>query len=492
MASTVLSGRYELGRVLGRGGMAEVREARDVVLGRRVAVKILHPALAEDPAVIERFRREATTLAALNHPDLVGIYDAGSDGDSRYLVMEYLEGRTLADVLREDGALDPATALAVGARAASALEAVHRAGLVHRDVKPANIMITPDGGVKLMDLGIARAADTTALTAASMVVGTAAYFSPEQAQGRAADARSDIYSLGCVVYEMVTGRRPFEADSPVAMALQHVNAQPDAPSALVADLPDGFDAVLARALAKDPDLRHPSAAELARELERLGAGEPVAAAPVGASAATQAMTAPAPATAVQPVTAPVEPAGPAPRRGVHPATWLLATLVAVAALAVLAAATGLFDTDDDAGDETAVDVEDTDAGDGTEVPEEPEDPEPPGTEDTTTTTEAETTTTTEAATDFGPVDRAAAAVGTEADQALADGEIDQSARDNLAGKAADAAAKARDGDDDALDQVASLRDDLDALRDGGDLTPPTYDRLRRAVDDLEAAITAVL
>jgi eukaryotic-like serine/threonine-protein kinase len=489
MASTVLSGRYELGRVLGRGGMAEVREARDVVLGRRVAVKILHPALAEDPTVIERFRREATTLAALNHPDLVGIYDAGSDGDSRYLVMEYLEGRTLADVLREDGALDPAAALAVGAHAASALDAVHRAGLVHRDVKPANIMITPDGGVKLMDLGIARAADTTALTAASMVVGTAAYFSPEQAQGRAADARSDIYSLGCVVYEMATGRRPFEADSPVAMALQHVNAQPDAPSALVAGLPDGFDAVLARALAKDPDLRHASAAELARDLERLGAGESVAAAPVGALAATQAVTAPAPATAVEPATETVAAGDPAPRRGVHPATWLLAALVVVAALAVLAAAAGLFDTDDDPGDDTAVD-EATDAGEGTEAPQ--ADPEAPAPEDATTTTEAETTTTTEAATDFAPVDRAAAAVGSEADQALADGEIDQSARDNLAGKAADAADKARDGDDDALDEVESLRDDLDALRDDGDLTPPTYNRLRRAVDDLDAAIASVL
>jgi eukaryotic-like serine/threonine-protein kinase len=489
MASTVLSGRYELGRVLGRGGMAEVREARDVVLGRRVAVKILHPALAEDPAVIERFRREATTLAALNHPDLVGIFDAGSDGDSRYLVMEYLEGRTLADVLRQDGALDPATALAVGAHAASALEAVHRAGLVHRDVKPANIMIAPDGGVKLMDLGIARAADTTALTAASMVVGTAAYFSPEQAQGRAADARSDIYSLGCVVYEMITGRRPFEADSPVAMALQHVNARPDAPSALVAGLPEGLDDVLARALAKDPDLRHPSAAELARDLERLGAGEPVAAPPAGALAATQAMTAPAPATAVQPATEMVATADPAPRRGANPATWLLAALVAVVALAVLAAATGLFETDEDTGDDTAVDVGDTDAGARTEGP--GEDP-APGPEDTTTTTEAETTTTTEAATDFGPVDRAAAAVATEADQALAAGEIDQSARDNLASKAADAGAKARDGDGDALDQVASLRDDLEALRDDGDLTPPTYNRLRRAVDDLEAAISAVL
>jgi eukaryotic-like serine/threonine-protein kinase len=490
MAPTVLSGRYELGRVLGRGGMAEVREARDVVLGRRVAVKVLHPALAEDPTVIERFRREATTLAALNHPDLVGIYDAGSDGDARYLVMEYLEGRTLADVIRDDGPLDPTTALSVGAHAASALEAVHRAGLVHRDVKPANIMITPGGGVKLMDLGIARAADTTALTAASMVVGTAAYFSPEQAQGRAADARSDIYSLGCVIYEMVTGRRPFQADSPVAMALQHVNAEPDAPSALVDGLPDGFDAVLARALAKDPARRHGSAAELAEDLERLRAGQPVTA-PAGAIAATQAMTAPAPATAVQPATEAVATSGPVPgRRGVHPATWLLAALVVIAALAVLAAAAGLLDTDDDTGEGAATDVEVTDEGDGTAPPE--TEPEAPAPEETTTTTSAETTTTTEASPDFGPVDRAVASLTSEADAALAGGELDQSARDNLVGKAADAASKARDGDEDARDQVTSLRDDLDSLRDGGDLTPPTYDRLRRAVDDLDAAIAAVL
>src|SRR6266508_2872125 len=241
MASSVLSGRYEVGRVLGRGGMAEVREARDLLLRRRVAVKILHPSLAGDPAFIERFRREATAVAALNHPFLVGIYDAGSDGDTRDLVMEYVEVTTLAELLRDGTRLDVPRVLAVGVAAARALDAVHQTGLVHRDVKPANIMITPTGGVKLMDLGIARTADASALTATSTVVGTAAYLSPEQARGVAADARSDIYSLGCVLFEAVTGRRPFDGESPVAVALQHVHTDPPVPSTLVGDLPAELD-----------------------------------------------------------------------------------------------------------------------------------------------------------------------------------------------------------------------------------------------------------
>jgi eukaryotic-like serine/threonine-protein kinase len=486
MPSSVLSDRYELGRVLGRGGMAEVREAQDLRLHRRVAVKILHASLADDPAFIERFRREATAVAALNHPGLVGIYDAGSDGDTRYLVMEYLEGTTLAELLREQGRLDVSRLVEVGVAAAGALEAVHRAGLVHRDVKPANIMITPDGGVKLMDLGIARSSDASALTATSSVIGTAAYLAPEQALGQPADARSDIYALGCVLYEAATGRQPFEGDSAVAVALQQVNAVPPVPSSLVSDLPADLDTILARAMAKEPALRYTTAADLSEDLQRLRRGVPVTAVLPATDAPTQAM-APADEIAVRSRTA----AGVPEVRRNRTSRWVAAGLVAIAAvvgLIALAVAGGLFDGD---GDDPAMgDGEVTEPQpDGTTVPEPApqataDAPAPPG--DATTTAPGTDVT------DLAALDQAVAEVTAEADGALAAGEIDQSARDNLVDKAADAADKARSGDDDALDQVESLREELEDLRDDGDLTPPTFNRLRRAVDSLEAAITAVL
>jgi eukaryotic-like serine/threonine-protein kinase len=501
MSPTVLSDRYELGRVLGRGGMAEVREARDLVLGRRVAVKVLHATLADDPAFIERFRREATAVAALNHPSLVGIFDAGSDGDTRYLVMEYLEGQTLADVLRERGRLEPARAVEVGIAAAEALEAVHQAGLVHRDVKPANIMVTPRGGVKLMDLGIARAADATSLTATQSVIGTAAYLSPEQARGLPADARSDLYSLGCVIYEAAAGRRPFQGDSAVSVALQHVNDDPPAPSHLVDGLPEGLDAVLARALAKDPDRRYATAAEMAADLRRLERGDPVAGAALGGIAATQAMTGmgttamhPGPeatATMASPVAADTDPE---PQGSDRTARWLLAALLLIVGAIVLAAAMGAFDTGDgDDADIVAPGEDVTEPAEDEAPPETEPEPEPEDTvaEETTTTVE-ETTTTTEPPSDFGAVDSAVAAVAAESDQALADGEIDESARDDLVDMAAKAAEKARDGDEKALDEVEDLREELDDLLDDGDLSRPTFNRIRQAIDDLDSAIRAVL
>lgn len=488
MAVSVLSGRYELGGVVGRGGMAEVREARDLVLDRRVAVKVLLPALAADPTFIERFSREATAAASLSHPNMVAIYDAGSDGDTRYLVMEYLDGRTLADLLRDHGRLDLGQVLKVGAAVASTLGAVHRAGLVHRDVKPANIMVSPGRGVKLMDLGIALAADVTSLTATATVIGTAAYLSPEQAQGQVADARSDLYSLGCVLYEAATGQRPFEGDSLVAVAMQHVNAHPPAPSRLVDDLPAALDTVLARAMSKDPARRYATADDLARELERLERGLDTAAGPDDASASTRAMAITDP-TAVH--TGPrVGAAGdernePTRRRQPRAAVWVLAALVLAAGVAVATVAAGLFDDGTGArgpGDQTPAPT--GDRAEGTETT--------PATDQPTPTTAATTSTTAPPAADFTVLDDAVAEVGVEADRARDAGEIDQSARDNLVDKASDVAAKARDGDSDALDQVESLREDLQDLRDDGDLTAPPFNRLRRAVDYLEAAIIAVI
>jgi serine/threonine-protein kinase len=315
-----------------------------------------------------------------------------------------------------------------------------------------------------------------------MVVGTAAYLSPEQAQGLAADARSDIYSLGCVLYEAVTGRRPFEGESSVTVALQHVNADPPAPSSLVGDLPAELDTIVARAMAKDPAQRYASAADLAEDLERLGRGVSVTAgsadgAPTLAMAATDA-------TAVHPgPRVGATESQPWRRDASRAAGWLLVALALVAAVAALAVVGNLFDSNGE-GTEPQ--------GDTDGVPETTPEATTP---DEATTTPADVTTTTPAtgpAADLAAVDLAVAAVGAEADRALAGGEIDQSARDNLANKAADAGDKARDGDGDALDQVESLRADLNALRDDGDLTQPTFNRLRRAVDDLETAIIAVL
>src|SRR6266540_5006027 len=205
----LLSGRYLIVEPLGRGGMAAVYRGTDRVLGRTVAIKVLNPELAEDQRFVERFRHEARAAAALNHPGVVGVFDTGSDGDQHYIVMEHLEGRTLAEVLRDERLLPPERALSIAAEVAEALEAAHRAGLVHRDVKPSNVMIMPNGTVKVMDFGIARAAAGASFTQTGMVMGTATYFSPEQARSDPVDARSDIYSLGAVLYEMLTGRPPF-------------------------------------------------------------------------------------------------------------------------------------------------------------------------------------------------------------------------------------------------------------------------------------------
>src|SRR5437867_6067839 len=214
----VLAGRYELDRVLGHGGMAEVYLGTDRVLGRPVAVKILADRFARDGSFVARFRREAQSAAALNHPNVVSVFDTGSDDGTHYIVMEYVKGKTLSQVIREDAPLLPERAVEITQGVAQALAFAHRAGIIHRDVKPGNIMLTPHGDVKVMDFGIARATTSESLTQTATVLGTATYFSPEQAQGAAVDARSDIYSLGVVLYEMLTAVPPFSGDSPVTIA----------------------------------------------------------------------------------------------------------------------------------------------------------------------------------------------------------------------------------------------------------------------------------
>jgi eukaryotic-like serine/threonine-protein kinase len=266
--SRVLSGRYELGSRLGKGGMATVFRGTDRLLGRTVAVKVLAPQFADDRKFVERFRREAQAAAGLNHPNVVSVFDTGSVDGVHYIVMEFVEGTTLADIIREEGALPPRRAAEIAMAVCRALSSAHEKGMVHRDVKPGNVLITPDGGVKVADFGIARVAAGEPLTVTGSVMGTASYLSPEQAKGEKVDARSDIYSLGCVLYEMLTGRAPFEADSPVSIAFKHVEEQPTAPSTVNHAVPRELGAVVMKALAKDPADRQHSAEDMASDLRQ--------------------------------------------------------------------------------------------------------------------------------------------------------------------------------------------------------------------------------
>ena len=281
----LLGSRYEIGDVLGYGGMAEVHRGRDVRLGREVAVKVLRADLARDPSFQARFRREAQAAASLNHPAIVAVYDTGEEdvhGNLPYIVMEYVEGRTLRDVLKVEGRLLPRRAMEIVADVCAALDFSHRNGIVHRDVKPGNAMITRTGAVKVMDFGIARAvADNSAtVTQTAAVIGTAQYLSPEQARGENVDARSDVYSTGVLLFELITGSPPFTGDSPVAVAYQHVRENAPPPSSLNPDVPPELDAIVLKAMAKNPANRYQSAAEMRADLIRAINGRPVEAEPV--------------------------------------------------------------------------------------------------------------------------------------------------------------------------------------------------------------------
>jgi len=333
MSSTqrpVLNDRYELEQRIGRGGMADVFLARDLLLDRPVAIKVLFPEFAADPSFVERFRREAQSAANLNHPNIVGVYDWGRYGSTYFIAMEFIAGRTLAEVLRSNGPVTPQQATDVAIEVSSALAFAHRNGVVHRDIKPANILVGHDGRVKVADFGIARALNSSAeqdLTQAGSVMGTATYFSPEQAQGAQPDPRSDLYSLGIVMYELTTGRPPFTGENPVAIAYKQVHSEPPRLSELVPDVPEDFDAIVHTLLLKNPDDRYPTADVLREDLRRFKDGQPVAAlnSPAGngngATAGNGQATAPAPnAVALGGAAAPRSmPAGaPEPRRAPSP------------------------------------------------------------------------------------------------------------------------------------------------------------------------------
>jgi beta-lactam-binding protein with PASTA domain/tRNA A-37 threonylcarbamoyl transferase component Bud32 len=279
----LLGGRYELDGVVGRGGMAEVYRARDLRLDRIVAVKTLREDLARDQTFQARFRREAQSAASLNHPSIVAVYDTGEDTSPTshvpFIVMEYVDGRTIRDLLRDDRRLLPERALEITDGVLRALDYSHRNGIVHRDIKPGNVMLNRQGEIKVMDFGIARAiSDAQAtMTQTAQVIGTAQYLSPEQARGERVDSRSDLYSVGCLLYELLTGRPPFTGDSPVAIAYQHVRENPIPPSRVDPELPAWADPIVLRAMAKDPGERYQTAAEMRSDIQRALSGYPVGA-----------------------------------------------------------------------------------------------------------------------------------------------------------------------------------------------------------------------
>jgi serine/threonine-protein kinase len=300
LIDTLFDGRYRIQRKLGAGGMADVYLAEDQELGRRVAIKILNGRHANDEQFIERFRREAKNAAALNHPNIVSIYDRGNAEDTYYIAMEYLDGRTLKELIVGRGKAPINVAVEYARQILSALRFAHRHGIVHRDIKPHNVLVDSDGRVKVTDFGIARAG-TSQMTETGSIVGTAQYLSPEQARGGEVDPRSDLYSLGVVLYELLTGKTPFEGDTPVEIAMKHLSNAPKPPSKLRPDVPPELDMVVLRALAKNPDDRYQSADEMEADLERVARGAPVAAATV--DSATQVLRVPPAAAAVEPTAA---------------------------------------------------------------------------------------------------------------------------------------------------------------------------------------------
>ena len=311
--ATVINDRYEIHKRVGRGGMADVFLARDLLLDRQVAIKILFPEFAVDPNFVERFRREAQAAANLSHPNIVNVYDWGKYEGTYFIAMEYVQGRTLAEILKTNKQLTPTQAAEIASEVAAALGFAHEAELAHRDIKPANILIGANGQVKVADFGIARAMNSATesnLTQVGSVMGTASYFSPEQAQGAQPDPRSDLYSLGIVMYEMVAGKPPFVGDNPVSIAYKQVHDQPTPLNRLVDGVPRPFEAIVAKLLAKDPKLRYPSAHALRDDLRRFRNGEQVQAL-VAAAARPNGSDGPRPTGADQPI-GPTQPIGTSP------------------------------------------------------------------------------------------------------------------------------------------------------------------------------------
>jgi serine/threonine protein kinase len=442
----LLSNRYRIEGFIGRGGMATVHRGTDQVLDRTVAIKILAEPLARDPTFLERFRREAQAAAGLSHPGVVSVFDTGSDDGIHYIVMELLEGRTLQEITRAGGSVLPDRAVEIAEAVCAALGAAHGQGLVHRDIKPANIMIAPDGSVKVMDFGIARAVTSNTLTQTAMTLGTATYFSPEQARGEPVDARSDLYSLGVVLYEMLIGRPPFEAESPLAVAYQHVREAPRPPSSLNADVSPALEAVVMRAMAKNPAARYQTAEEMRQGLQRAltaEGGEPTEAIPALRTAVLS------------------RPAVPPRRRQRRwwPAVLVLGFTVVVALIMALLFASRPADR-----------------------PAIPPTTSPPAPSPTTPAEEPA----------IPSIGGAIAALEDLLDEGQASGAISRKAAGELARTANKALDEYDRGHlDEALGKIGEARDDLGALVEDGEIvSSETADRIDQALFDLGAALEA--
>ncbi len=334
MDEMIFGRRYRITEKIGSGGMADVYKAIDETLGRTVAVKVLHPTYVNDTDFVDRFRHEASAAANLSHPSIVNIYDYGVEDVGPYIVMELVRGMDLKRVLREQGKLDPRLVAEYGSQVCSALSAAHGYGIIHRDIKPQNIIVTPDGVVKVMDFGIARAVDSDA-TQTGSVLGTAQYVSPEQAQGRRLGPESDLYSLGVVLYELSTGHLPFTGDTPVSVALKHVNDAPVPPRQIDPSVPPALEAVIMKAMQKDPRLRYHSAEEMREDLQRVAQGRGVAAQPRVDDTTVM------PAVAAAPL-ARTAAAGTPPSKGTSPWIWVAIIVLLVLIAGGAAYALGLF------------------------------------------------------------------------------------------------------------------------------------------------------
>lgn len=468
----LLAGRYELRSRLGRGGMAEVYRALDRRLGREVAVKILADHLLSDPRSVQRFEREGRTAASLNHPNVVDVYDAASEGDTHYLVMELVEGPTLAEVIAQEGEMPVARALDIAGRVAAALQAAHDRGLVHHDVKPSNVLFDSDGNVKVADFGIARAASSDITT----IQGSPPYVAPEQARGGRADPRSDVYGLGCVLFEMLAGRPPFAGNSPSAVIIQHLDTAPPRLSTFRDDISSNVEDVVSRALAKEPAQRYQSAEDFRSDIDRVAAGLPASRMTIMSTrhlepAATEALPGGAddeyerfepPRDPTRPYTQHV-PDQRRPRRARRPGLQALTVAVVLVLLLLLGLAAW---SDGRLRNEPASDADTAGEPQG-----EPEDQQPP--DDTV---------------DSGGSDSSGGQTADRIRDLLQQGrEADDAttrAVNELQKKLTEALAREAQGDDEgAADRVRELRERLDRLTEDDQIGSGLADRLRDLIDE---------